>query len=148
MEVVDEIGECAENEQQTPDPEVDTQWMLLALPMRRFDVFHAFTLPEIEECKDENPHEIDEVPVQARDLHCLVTAFAVVISAPDAARNDAEENAARRHVQAVKAGDHEECRSELRRAPQIAPRAHALMDQLRPFERLHADEHDTEAGGD
>ncbi len=35
-------------------------------------------LPEIEEREDEYPDQIDEVPVQARDLDDLVGALAVV----------------------------------------------------------------------
>src|SRR3546814_9812485 len=36
----------------------------------------------------------------------------------------------------VKAGEHEEARAELRRAPGVAPGPHALMDQLGPLKSL------------
>ena len=62
------------------------------------------------------------------------------VAAPDFHRDDDEEDDANRHVRAVEAGDHEEGGAELRRAPRIAPRTHALHDQLGPLERLHADE--------
>ena len=50
-------------------------------------------------------------------------------------------------MRAVKPGDHEERRTELRRAPGIAPGTHAFEDQLGPFERLHADEARAKGGG-
>jgi hypothetical protein len=39
------------------------------------DVCHAATSPEIKKRKDEHPHEIDEVPVEAGDLDDLVMPF-------------------------------------------------------------------------
>src|SRR6478735_8439264 len=107
------------------------------------------TSPEIEQREDEDPDEIDEVPVQAGDLDDLVAALPareepaallVEIAAPDLARDDQQEDHADRDMGAVEAGDHEETRSELLGAPGIAPGTDPFRDQLRPFEGLHADE--------
>src|SRR5713101_7088131 len=98
------------------------------------------TLPEIEESEDEYPHQIDEVPIQARDLHGLIAALTVIKSRPDPAGYDSQVNHARRDVQAVETGDHEKTRSELRGSPRIAPRTDSFGDELGPFERLHANE--------
>src|SRR3954470_19738381 len=105
--------------------------------------------PKIEKCEDEDPDEIDEVPVQARDLDDLAASLAareeaflldLEIAAPDLSGDDDEEDHADRDVGAVKARDHEEGRAELRRAPGVAPGPHPFEDQLRPLEGLHADE--------
>src|ERR1700730_18057010 len=97
-------------------------------------------LPQIEECEDEDPHQIDEMPIQAGDLHGLIGSLAVIKSRPDPARDDSQVNHARRDVQAVETGDHEKTRSELRRAPGVPPRTDAFGDELGPFERLHTNE--------
>src|SRR6266481_7946012 len=145
--VVDEIGAGAENEQPSPDHEIKLDWMLLALCVRgsrcecvmrvslqrvllRFqmyrDVCHAATSPEIKKRKDEHPHEIDEVPVQAGDFDDLVVPFParektapfdIEISPQNLSRNGDQENHADRHVGAVEAGDHEKAGSKLRRTP-------------------------------
>ena len=67
-------------------------------------------------------------------------AFLIVIATPDLARDDEKEDDANAHMGAVKARDHEERRAELRRAQGIGPGPDAFVDQLRPFESLHADE--------
>src|SRR5687767_1916588 len=99
------------------------------------------TSPQIEECEDEDPDQIDEVPVEAHDLDGLVAAspageeaapFLVEIAPPDLAGDDEEEDDADRDMGAMKAGDHEEGRSELCRPPGVFPGARALGDQLRP----------------
>src|SRR5260370_797243 len=135
--VVDEIGAGAEHEQPSPDHEIKLDWMLLALCVRGFrcecvmhvnlrrvllrfqmyrDVCHAATSPEIKKRKDEHPHEIDEVPVQAGDFDDLVMPFParekaapfdVDVSPPNLSRNGDQEDHADRHVGAVEAGDHE-----------------------------------------
>ncbi len=51
-------------------------------------------------------------------------------------------------MQAVEACNHEKAGTELRRAHGIAPGAHAFMDQLGPFKRLHADKGRAEQGGE
>src|SRR5580704_6304278 len=95
---------------------VSLQRMLLSFQMY-CDVCHAATSPEIKKGKDEHPHKIDEVPVQAGDFNDLVMPFAarekaapfdVEISPPDLSRDGDQENHADRHVGAVEAGDHEE----------------------------------------
>ncbi|EGE57387.1 hypothetical protein RHECNPAF_4310011 [Rhizobium etli CNPAF512] len=107
------------------------------------------TSPQIEKSEDEDPDQVDEVPVEAHDLDGLVAAFPareeaapfhVEIASPDLAGNDEQEDDADRDVGAVKAGNHEKGRSELCCPPWVFPGAHALGDQLRPFEGLHADE--------
>src|SRR5215217_5115471 len=113
--------------------------------------------PEIEESEDEDPDEVYKVPVKAGGLNDFImaaaarkeaAAIAVEIAAPDLPRDDQEEDDTDRHVGAMEAGDHEEGRAELRRSPWIAPRPHALVDQLAPFEGLHANEGRSENGGD
>src|SRR3977135_2887475 len=90
-------------------------------------------LPQIEECEDEYPHQIDEVPIQARDLHGLIGALAVIKSRPDPAGYDSQVDHAGRDVQAVETGDHEKTRSKLWRAPGISPRTDPFGDELGPF---------------
>ncbi len=112
--------------------------------------------PKIEQGKDEHPHQIDEVPVEAHDLDVLVAAlpagekasrFAVKVATQHFSRNDDQEDYPDRHMGAVEARDHEEAGAELLRAPRIAPRPHALHDQLGPLETLHSDECRTECRG-
>jgi hypothetical protein len=55
-------------------------------------------LPEIKECEDEYPHQIDEVPVQAGNLHGLIAAFAVIKSSPNPASYDSQIDHACRDV--------------------------------------------------
>src|ERR1700693_3665701 len=95
---------------------VSLQRMLL--PFQRYcDVCHAATSPEIKKGKDEHPHKIDEVPVQAGDFDDLVMPFAApektpafdtANTPPNLSRDGDQENHADRHVGAVEAGDHEE----------------------------------------
>src|ERR1700720_3403201 len=94
---------------------VNLQRMLLPFQMYRC-VCHAATSPEIKKGKDEHPHKIDEVPVQAGDFDDLVMSFAarektapfdVEISPPNPSRAGDQENHADRHVGAVEACDHE-----------------------------------------
>src|SRR6516162_9960904 len=118
--------------------------MLRCLPFHMYCcVCHAPTSPEIEKCKDEHPHEIDEVPVQAGDLDDLVIALPtrekaapldIEISSKNLSCDCEQENHADGHVCAVEAGDHEKACAKLRRAPRIAPGPDAFHDQLGPFE--------------
>src|SRR5262245_21812935 len=105
--------------------------------------------PKIEQGEDEDPYEVDEVPVETGDLDDLITALAareeagralVEIAAPYLAGDDQKENHADRHVRPVEARNHEKGGAELRRSPWIAPRANAFVNELRPLEGLHADE--------
>src|SRR6266705_641205 len=95
---------------------VGLQRMLLSFQLYR-DVCHAATSPEIKQGKDEHPHKIDEVPVQAGDFDDLVMPFParekaapfdIEISPPNLSRDGDQENHADRHVGAVEASDHEE----------------------------------------
>src|SRR6267143_6822873 len=68
VEIVDQIGCRAENEQQSPDLEINTDRMLLPLHMCRdrlllspcVCVCHGFLLPKIEDCEYEYPNQVDE----------------------------------------------------------------------------------------
>src|SRR6266702_45909 len=105
----------------------------------------AGPLPKIEEREDENPDEIDEVPIEARNLDDLIASLpacekapprVVEIAAHDLSRHEDQEDHTDRHMSSVAAGDHKEAGTELGRAPGIAPGPHALPDQLCPFEGL------------
>src|SRR5262249_59095402 len=99
--------------------------------------------------KDEYPHQIDEVPVQAHDFDDLIVSlpagekashFAVEVSTQHFSRNDDQEDHSDRHMGAVEARDHEKAGAKLIRAPRVDPRPHPFPDQLRPLETLHSDE--------
>src|SRR5258708_33312897 len=107
---------------------VNMQRRLLPFDMYRC-VCHAPTSPKIKKGKDEYPHKIDEVPVQAGDFDDLVippparekaASFDVEVSPPSLARDGDQENHADRHVGAVEACDHGKSRAKLRRAPRVA----------------------------
>src|ERR1700724_2794324 len=94
---------------------VSLQRMLLSFQIY-CDVCHAATSPEKKKGKEEPPHKIDEVPVQAGDFDDLVMPFParekaapfdIEISPPNLSRDDDQENHADRHVGAVEASDHE-----------------------------------------
>src|SRR5712691_461059 len=70
VKVVNQIRRRAENKQQSPDLEIDTDRMLLPL----YACGH-FPSPKIEDCEDEYPNQIDEVQIQAHDLEDLVFAL-------------------------------------------------------------------------
>src|SRR5882757_11364340 len=117
--------------------QVNMQRRLLPFDLYRC-VCHAPTSPKIEKGKDEHPHKIDEVPVQAGDFDDLVVTlpareeaapFDIEVSPPNLSRDGDQENHADRHVGAVEAGDHEKARTKLRRAPRVAPGPDALHDQ-------------------
>src|SRR5437763_16287686 len=105
-------------------------------------------LPKIKECENEYPHQVDEMPVQAGDLHRLIAALAVIKSAPHPQSYHSQVDNARRYVQAVEPGDHEETRSELRRAQRVSPGTNSFPDELGPLERLHANERGAERRSD
>src|SRR3977135_3697807 len=86
--------------------------------------------PKIENCEDEYPHQIDEVPIQAHDLDDLVFSLSagqkarplvIQISAYDLDSHDDQENHPDRHVSAVEPRDHEKGRAKLRRNQGVAP---------------------------
>src|SRR5580700_8250061 len=94
---------------------VSLERMLLTFQMYR-GVCHAATSPKIKKGKDEHPHKIDEVPVQARDFDDLVIPLParektapsdIEVSPPNLSRDGDQENHTDRHVGAVEAGDHE-----------------------------------------
>src|SRR3990167_9655624 len=100
--------------------------------------------PQIEECKNEYPDQIDKVPVEAADLDRRIVPAPVVIAAKHLARDDEQHDHAAGHMEAVEACDHEEACAELRRAHRVAPWPHTFFDELGPFESLHAHEHRAE----
>src|SRR6185312_2690717 len=88
-EIIDGVGAGTEDEQPAPDDEVKLYRMLLALGMHnrlsgcgvpmqpvfpRFCLCHRSTSPKIEEREDENPYQIDEMPVEPHDLDALILA--------------------------------------------------------------------------
>src|SRR6266699_6762638 len=94
---------------------VSLQRMLLSFQLYR-DVCNAATSPEIEKGKDEHPHKIDEVPVQAGDFDDLVMPFParektapfdIEVSPQTLSRDGDQEDNADRHVGAMEASDHE-----------------------------------------
>src|ERR1700716_1610981 len=79
-------------------------------------VCHALTSPKIKKGKDEHPHKIDEVPVQAGDFDDLVMPFParekpalfdIEAPPPNLSRDGDQENHADCHVGAVEASNHE-----------------------------------------
>src|ERR1700756_3530088 len=97
-------------------------------------------LPKIKESENENPHQVDEMPIQAGDLYRLIAPLPVIKSAPNPQSYDTQVDDARRYVQAVEPGDHKETRSKLRRAQRIPPGTNSFPDELGPLERLHTNE--------
>src|SRR6266481_7547693 len=96
--------------------------MLLAFgPFASGGFFHVSLLPKIEEREDEYPHQVDEMPIQARNLHGLIAPHAVIKSSPNPESYDRQVNHACRYVQAVETGDHKERRPKLRRAQGVPP---------------------------
>src|SRR5690606_39303556 len=117
--------------------------------------FAMFASPQVEEREDEDPDQIDEVPVEPGDLDDLVTTLptreepagaSVEIAAQDFPRDDDQKDDADRYVRAVKAGDHEEGGAELRRAPGVFQWPDADPDQLRLPQGLHAEARGPERG--
>src|SRR4030095_2390346 len=103
------------------------------------------TSPKIEKGKDEHPHQIDEVPVQAHDFDDLIvplpagekaSRFAVEVSTQHFSRNDDQEDHSERHMGAVEARNHEKAGAKLVRAPRVAPRPHPFHDKLGPLESM------------
>src|SRR6266513_985424 len=97
------------------------------------DCVHV-SLLEIKECENEYPHQFDKMPAQAGDLHRLITALPVIKSAPHPQSYHSQVNNARRYVQALESGDHEETRSELRRAQRVSQGTNSFPDELGPLE--------------
>src|SRR6476620_3436331 len=72
--------------------------------------------PQVEEGKNEDPDQIDEVPIEPSDLDRRIVARPVVVAAQNLRRDYQQHDHTGAYVQAVEAGDHEEARSELWRA--------------------------------
>src|SRR5438445_4154572 len=93
-------------------------------------------LQQIEKCKNENPDDINEVPVQT-SVFDLITR---ILSHEGSNRHNHENRYAAKNVEAVKSGNHEEAGGELRHAPGIRGQARSFLDQVCPLERLTAQE--------
>src|ERR1700730_11323853 len=111
------------------------------------DCFHV-SLPKIKEGENEYPHQVDEMPIQAGDLHRLIAPLTGIKASPNPERYDSQVNHARRDVQAVEADDHKESRSKLRCAQGVPPGTNTFPDKLGPLERLHSNECRTERRSD
>src|SRR3979490_2617469 len=92
--------------------------------------------PKIENCEDEYPNQIDEVPIQAHDFDDLVFTLpaghearplVIQISTNALCGHDDQENHADRHVRAMEPRDHEKGRAELGRPQGIAPGTYPLI---------------------
>src|SRR5438105_13086762 len=101
------------------------------------DCFHVCQ-PKIKESENEYPPQVDEVPVQAGDLHRLIAPLTVIESAPNPQSYDSQVDNARRYVQAVEPGDHKETRSKLCGAQWVSPGTKYFADGLGRLERRHA----------
>src|SRR3546814_9466259 len=83
--------------------------------------------PEIEKGEDEDPDEVDEMPVQPGDLDRAVIAGAVIMAARDLIGDDQQQDDAAGHMQPVEAGDHEEAGAKLRRSEEHTSELQSLM---------------------
>src|SRR5262249_5294633 len=70
---------------------------------------------QVDECKHQDPDEIDEVPEQAADLDVVVVAV-IVLAHRDANEHDDEVRGSGEHVEPVEAGDAVERGRVVRRA--------------------------------
>jgi hypothetical protein len=94
----------------------------------------SLLLQQVDEGKNQNPDQIDEVPIQAGDLDMLRD----VTATRDRGQNTGIVNNTSGHMHAVKTGqDKERCREQVigKRDPQLRQ---ALTEQMRPFVRLAA----------
>ena len=65
------------------------------------------SLPKIEECEDENPDEVDEMPVKPGNFyHLVITACSFVEAIFDSSCDYNEIYDASTHMQAVETRDH------------------------------------------
>src|SRR3546814_20886287 len=94
----------------------------------RLNLCHVFLLPKIEQCEDEDPHQVDEMPVQAHDLHGLVMRppageearlGVVVVPPPDLPRNGKQKDHHEGQVGYMKDSDREKGSAKLGSAKKI-----------------------------
>src|SRR5262249_9820940 len=127
-EEVEEKRTKAQDKKPSPDHEIKLNRVLLPFDVCDCCLCHGPS-PKIEKGKDEHPHQVNEVPVQAHDFDVLVVSlpagekasrFAVEVSTQHLSRNDDQEDHSNRHMGAVEAGDHEKTGAKLVRAPRVA----------------------------
>src|SRR3546814_8160861 len=111
----------------------------------RLNLCHVFLLPKIEQCEDEDPHQVDEMPVQAHDLHGLVMRHpageeartrAIVVSPPDLSCSSDEEDHAEGHVGSMKARDSEKGRAKLASTKRVSPGAYRSEEHTSELQSL------------
>src|SRR5437879_8558196 len=96
---------------------------------------------EIDEREDRDPHDVDEVPVEPRDLHLdRVDPPEPATQVEDQEREEPDH--ADRHVPPVEAGEHEEGRAE-----EVSLERQALPDEVRELVDLEAEEDQAEERG-
>src|SRR3546814_7751304 len=80
----------------------------------RLNLCHVFLLPKIEQCEDEDTHQVDEMPVQAHELKGLVMrppagtedrTRAILVSPPALSCSSDEVDQAEDHVGDMEARD-------------------------------------------
>src|SRR5256885_7592303 len=96
----------------------------------------AVPLQKIEQGEDEDPHQVDEVPVQPGHLDPLRRRLAHA----GADGGDDQDDESREDVGAVEAGEYEEGLGELRGSPGVPGKARALVYEVAPLVRLAAEE--------
>src|SRR5688500_7079191 len=97
-------------------------------------------LDQVHEREDHDPDDVDEVPVQRREIH--VQRVVRAEAALDVDREERPEpEHARRHVRAVEAGEREE-----RRPEQVGAEREPLVDERGELVRLEAEEDHAEDG--
>lgn len=93
------------------------------------------SLPEIKECENENPDQIDEVPVEPHGLDHFVALWLaghetwtllVHVAPQHFDRDDNEKQHPDRDVGSMKSRDHEKDGAKLRRTHRVRPRSHPL----------------------
>src|SRR6185295_12350910 len=89
-------------------------------------------LEQVEEGEDEDPDEVDEMPVKTGHLHSLRGGLA--LKGTD--QGDGEDHEAGENVGAVESGEEEEGLAELGRPPGVAREAGAFVDEVAPLDGL------------
>src|SRR4030095_13221257 len=89
-------------------------------------------LEEIDEGEDENPDQVDEVPVESDRLDAVEFGCRVA-SAERLRQNETQVHDAAEDVAPVKSRGHVEGRAKLRRTPGVGREQHAFVDQMVPL---------------
>src|SRR3990172_801157 len=97
------------------------------------------TSDQIEQCEDEDPHQVDEVPVEPRELYSGGGGLSRAHAESQSRKHDDPDE----HVSSVKSGDEEEKVAERGHVPGVASEGHTFANEAPPFVRLHGKERDT-----